>query len=770
MSNLRFTLNYFISLVIFLLLSFHLYASKLVDVLPVDNSCIVLHFQDGAVEYNWDDTISGSCNGWDYFHTEKWSLCPDKDQYIAYGNPLNTSVVQQISSFLILSKEDSNFGETGKQPVKIYRKSKVWEASHDERKAAMHHWIYLELPFPLKTGKSYTIRIDNETNSGENLKLFTFNEFVQESPAIKISNVGYEANAVFKSADLYLWMGDGGGRDFSGFTGTPFFLVDVFSGEKVFSGKLKYRTQKKAEPEFDRDFTGADVWECDFSSFNKKGMYKLVIEGIGSSKSFSIANNQHEEAFKVSMQGMFYQRMGCDDKPAGDFPKARRPLFKQGVEPEGFKVEISKKEMVTGTNPDDRNYYGKELTGEVAKETWGGWSDAYDNDQRPGNFICVFDIFLTYYLNPEIFTDNQLYIPETNNNIPDIMDEALWEIDWWLRMRDSKGGYLTGLTNITDEKNNFAGAPCAWQGWCVAAGCAMVADCFRLNNNSEMRDKYTKEAIEAYNWAKRQTDNMLETSVDGLRGKDLKMTAASFLYNLTGNTIYENVVNAESEVNSPESKIRNAGKWEQQYASVGYIFTPQKVNYAELQSNMKKSVINQAKTDYLAKMDLSPTKAARSANKWEGMMQTSNEMSMVAIAHKISESETEKRYFEKGMYAEAEWTLGRNPLGLVQMTGLGEHCFTQTFAPGRRDGYTGLTPGGTPYLCRDGWMRGDDIHGCDWYTSKNYPVNKEDWPWGEHFWNSRYCVPNAETTPQQTIRQKIVLYGYLFAMTKEINN
>lgn len=758
-----------LSTAILLLVSAQINAAKLVEVLPVDNRCLVLHFQDGAVEYNWDDTISGSCNGWDYFHTEKWSLCPDKDQYIAYGSPLNTSIAQQISSFLILSDEDKNYGKAGKQPIKVYRKSKVWEASHDERKAAMHHWIYLELPSAMKSGQSYTIKIKDETNSGELLKLFTFNEFVHESPAIKISNIGYEASAVFKSADVYLWMGDGGGRDFSKFTGAPFFLVDVHSGEKVFEGKLGFRTEKKAEPEFGRDFTGADVWECDFSTFNKKGDYKLVIEGVGGSQAFTIADNQFEEAFKVAMQGMFYLRLGCDKKPAGDFPKARRPLFKQDVEPEGFEVFISKKEMVTGTNPDNRKFYSDELTSEIAKETWGGWADAYDNDQRPENYICVFDILLAYYLNPEVFSDNQLYIPETGNQIPDILDEALWEIDWWLRMRDSKGGYLTGITNITDEKVNYAGAPCAWQGWCVAAGCAMMADCFRLNKNQELQEKYTKEAIKAYKWAESQTDKMLEVDVSGFRGKDLKMTAASFLFNLSGETSYENVIGTLSEVKSPESKIRNPGNWEQQYASVGYIFSPQKINNVELQTNMKQVVINQAKTDNLAKMDTSPTKAARFASKWEGMMQTSNEMSMVAIAHKISENDSDIKYFEKGMYAEAEWTLGRNPLGLVQMTGLTERSFEQVFAPGRRDGYSGLTPGWTPYLCRDGWQMGD-IHGCDWYTEKNYPNDKELWPWGEHFWNSRYCVPNGETTPQQTIRQKIVLYGYLYALAQNFNN
>jgi hypothetical protein len=53
------------------------------------------------------------------------------------------------------------------------------------------------------------------------LKIFNYNEFTAESPAIKISNTGYEANAVHKSADVYLWMGDGGKRDFSRFTGAP---------------------------------------------------------------------------------------------------------------------------------------------------------------------------------------------------------------------------------------------------------------------------------------------------------------------------------------------------------------------------------------------------------------------------------------------------------------------------------------------------------------------------------------------------------------------
>jgi hypothetical protein len=755
--------NFLLVFVFFLSTALTASAAKLVSIKPLDNQCLIIHWQDGMVEYNWDDTTSGSCNGWNYYHTENWHLCPDKDQYIPYGLPLNTSIVGETGNFLIFSAEDPGYGANGKNPVVIHRKSKVWEAAHDERIPVMHHWVYLVLPSPMQSGKSYRIEINEQLNPGENLKIINYNEFITESPAIKISNIGYETHAVHKTADVYMWIGDGGERDFTRFTGKPYHLYNLKNGEIAYTGTLNFRMKNKKEPTLDKDFTGSDVWECDFSDFRIPGEYRIVVEGIGSSHPFTIEDNVFDEAFKVAMQGMFYQRMGCEEKPAGNFPKARRPLFKQGVEPEDFKVFISKKDMVTGTNPDDRNFYSEELSGEIAEATWGGWSDAYDNDQRPVNFICVFDILMTYYLNPEAFTDNQLYIPETDNGIPDIIDEALWEVDWWLRMRDSEGGYLTGLTNIRPPENvNYAGAPCAWQGWCVAAGAAMAADCFRLSENKELQKKYTEEALIAYKWAEDQTDKMLETDVSGLRGKDLKMTAAAFLYNLTGDKTFEKAMMTESEIKDENSRVRDPGNHEQQYAALAYIFTPEKVNYPEMQANMRNAIIRQAKNDYLAKMADSPTKAARWTSSWEGMAQTSNEMSLVAIAHKLTDNENDKSYFEKGLYAEAEWTLGRNPLGLVQMTGLGDRCITQTFAPGRRDGYPGVTPGWTPYMCRDGWFNNDVIYSCSFYTNANYPSDKEIWPWGEHFWNSRYSVPNSESTPQQNFRQKIVLYGYLY--------
>ncbi len=744
-----------------------LQATKLISVSPVDSRCLVLHWQDGYIEYNWDDTLSGSCNGWDYFHTENWHLCSDKDQYVAYGDPLDIDISTYVTSYSLSSFTDEIYTGEGKNPVKVHRKSKVWEASHDERVPAMHHWIYLELPSDLKRGMKYELSIDDGTGSDRTRISFLFNEFGQVSPSIRVSNTGYENTAPRKMADVYMWMGDGGGRDFSQLEGNPWHLVNTATGRIEESGVLNFYMKHGPDPlKEGADITMADIWESDFSDFRGEGEYRLVVEGLGCSETFIIGTNRFEEPFKVSMQGMFYQRMGCVDPPAGGFPKSRRPLYRQGMESQNFVVKISNREMITGVNPDNQGWYAEDLSGEILRESWGGWSDAYDNDQRPSNYICVFDILLTYYLNPAAFSDGQLYIPETGNGIPDILDEALWEIDWWLRMRDSEGGYLSGLTNIKPPHDtvNYAGAACGWQGWCVAAGTAMAADCFRLGGQIELKEKYLKEAEKAYEWASEQKDPMLDTDVSGLRGRDLKMTAAAFLFNLTGKKKYEEVVEEETMVKDEQSRIRNIGEWEQQFATTAYILSPQKVNDPDLQSTMKNAMINQAKRDYVDRMDLSPVRAIRWGGSWDGIFMSSSEVSVVAIAHRLTEKESTRKYLEKGLYSEAEWTLGRNPLGLVLMTGLTDRCVTQTFAPGRRDGHAGLTPGWTPYMMRDGWKNADDIHRCEWYTNRNYPEDKEVWPWGEHFWNSRYCVPNSESTPQQNYRQKILLYGYLFGI------
>jgi hypothetical protein len=56
------------------------------------------------------------------------------------------------------------------------------------------------------------------------------------------------------------------------------------------------------------------------------------------------------------------------------------------------------------------------------------------------------------------------------------------------------------------------------------------------------------------------------------------------------------------------------------------------------------------------------------------------------------------------------------------------------------------------------------VMGCPgWMTSKLYPAHA-NWPKGEVYFNTRWVWAHSEFTPQQTMRGKMALYGYLYAM------
>ena len=158
-------------------------------------------------------------------------------------------------------------------------------------------------------------------------------------------------------------------------------------------------------------------------------------------------------------------------------------------------------------------------------------------------------MLLPYILTDGRLNDDNLKIAESGNGIPDILDEARNEVDFWLNLRDG-AGYSYGLTNPTSGNALYQAGTTAISAWASAANASMLAYCFMLAGINDLRDTYTNAAVTAYNYANGLADPQLNTS-QGLgdytvRGKDLKMTAAAYLYNLTGDVNYENTVSSLS--------------------------------------------------------------------------------------------------------------------------------------------------------------------------------------------------------------------------------
>jgi len=374
-------------------------------------------------------------------------------------------------------------------------------------------------------------------------------------------------------------------------------------------------------------------------------------------------------------------------------------------------------------------------------------------------------MLLPYVLTRGALGDDDAGIAESGNGIPDIIDEARYEVDFWLRLRDGTG-YGHGLTNPNGNNEIFQAGPTALSAWANAANAAMLADAFRLAGKPDLAKQYEAAAVEAYDVANGSSDPMLDRTMDAgfvtFRGRDLKMMAAAFLYNVTGDQSYEAVVEAESVCARPDSEIQN-DNGSQLWATAAYLMTPQTVHFQTLWDNMKASVISQAKSKETSWMDTRPSR--RSTDEGAGYFRTIQNVHHTLIAHAVTTEAAERDLFRKALALEADWGLGRNPLNWIEMgtatTPLAaRRSVQQMYTQIKGDGIPGVPPGQTPYCNLDDWSSGMTMGRPSALYENGYPADfPNTWPIGEGCFETPWVWAHTEFTPQQTMRGKSVHRG-----------
>ncbi len=762
-------------------------AAKLAEVRVIDKDYLMIRVLDGEITHR-DDGL-GSHAFQSHGHED------DGDTVKLYSPALSTTSAQSEGSWTIKSSDDTNYGIAGLNPVQCYRKKKMnghaekmWVGSDYTYDYTYEHTIYLKLPQSMQQGKSYTLEIASSTNIDNTNQSITYDIFQSRSEAVHVNLVGYHSDPTVKAADLYIWMGDGGARDYSDFVGNKVYLFNVNTSENIEVGAVSF-WKASGNDVGGYNLIRSSVWNADFSAYTQKGTYRLAIEGVGCSQDFTIADDIYYEPFMVSVLGFFYMRIG-QDSVGGIYPVPRRPLYLPEESPSNTKVYL------TTMHPYHAEW-GSFSSGDVwdKPDSWvrfrkagnptnsnakGGHSDALDWDRHLGHVSIIYDMLLPYFLSNGAIDDDDLGIAESGNGIPDILDEARNEVDFWLNLRD-EGGYSHGLTNPNSNNELFQAAPTGVAAWANAANAAMLADCFRIAGKTELMNIYLDSAVKAYSFASSLTDPMLDKTQNigesVIRGRDLKMTAAAFLYNVTGDPTYESVINQESVVKSTTSVLEDYGSgntFNQLWATAGYLKTPQTVHFSELFNNMKASMIDQAKKKEANLCTSRPSR--RATNNQTGYFRTIQNVNHSIIAHAVTESQSEKDLFRKAMVLEADYGLGRNPLNMIQMTTAStslknKRSVQGAYTSGRDDGAQGMHPGHTPYMNLDDWFCGMTM-GCPGKLHENsYPANfKTTWPVDEGYFNTRYVWAHNEFTPQQTMRGKMALYGYLYALGSKKTN
>ena len=237
-------------------------------------------------------------------------------------------------------------------------------------------------------------------------------------PPIKLNQLGYLPSAP-KTALI-----TGFDDQLTARVGTPFQVRSLATNEVAYAGQLELVT------ELDTAVSGERILKADFSPLNAPGDYFITIDAyrMEDSPLFTIHGDVYDNLLTDASRYFYLQRSGIplEAEYAGQFARAIG-------------------------HPQDAN--AEFRSGEFApRDVAGGWYDAGDYGKyvNAGSW-AISDLLWAYELFPNQFSDNQFNIPESNNDIPDLLDEIRWELDWILKMQDEESGGFYHMVQPTGE-------------------------------------------------------------------------------------------------------------------------------------------------------------------------------------------------------------------------------------------------------------------------------------------------------------------------------
>lgn len=317
--------------------------------------------------------------------------------------------------------------------------------------------VYVTLGKPMKTGA----KLEFALPTGEKAA-FTYDPKVP-SPLFKVNQVGYVPAQPRKYAYLGMWLGPLGPWPRPP-DGTTFELVDAKTKKTVLSGPVTFRIADAARDK--TPFTGEDTTEMDFSQLKSPGRYFVRIAGIGRSYDFEVSDEAMAYEFGFHMWGLYHKRCGI----------ARTSDLTHWTD------KACHLDVLRGVFPSNEGEYGwcfKDKDGKPARPSHftvnrisrdrpdaehlslpGGWHDAADFDRRPYHMKIVGDFAALYLLDPDKYTDSQLWIPERGNGIPDLLDEAVWGLKHLIAGQRADGGVGTWIETDRhpDAKDDCTGS------------------------------------------------------------------------------------------------------------------------------------------------------------------------------------------------------------------------------------------------------------------------------------------------------------------------
>lgn len=253
---------------------------------------------------------------------------------------------------------------------------------------------------------------------------------------------------------------------------------------------------------------------------------EYVLECGGESRKFTVSAGAWNEVTHALIKGLYYQRCGCELLPAH-----------AGV--------YSHPACHTAPAEDWENR-------DVHRRVTGGWHDAGDYGKyvSPGA-VTVGHMLYTWKLFPQGCSD-ELNIPESGNGVPDILNEARYELEWLLQMQRPDGAFHHKLTKVQfaqfimpqeDLEPEYL-MPVSHCATADACACLALAGRVFRSFDEPFANRMIQSARRAWDWLTAHPDFVPWTNPEGVRtgwygdrsDTDERFWAACEMFASTGET------------------------------------------------------------------------------------------------------------------------------------------------------------------------------------------------------------------------------------------
>ncbi|HEY9890022.1 MAG TPA: glycoside hydrolase family 9 protein [Candidatus Obscuribacterales bacterium] len=657
----------------------------------------------------------------------------------------------------------------GRSPQRVFRKSKPIDlaaTADGKQRWVMHHTIYLQLPTALTVGDRYELSF-----AGQDLPPVTF-EYAprsQPSEAVHVSHIGFRPTDPVKVGFLSTWLGSGGGLDYP--EGLEFWLVNAQTDAVAYTGKTRLAVPQDTPEDPYRNYNATDVYALDFAEFDQPGIYRLCVETVGCSVDFPLQEDVWRSPFVTAMRGLYHQRSGI--ALTAPYTRYERP---RAFHPDDGVVvyQSTAKLMDTTMGIGQQNAFEALRAGRtdtVVPDAWGGYFDAGDWDRRIQHLGVAQGLLDLVELRPEPLGAIALNIPESGNALPDILDEALWGIDFYQRLQQADGGVPGGIESAEHPREGETSwqeslpvmvyAPDLWSSYWYASAAAQAAIVVQPWDGDRAA-AYAASARRAYDYAEREYADAPEADWPQAV-RDRRNLAALELWRLTGEESFHQTFLATTVFTDADKALIDPG-YDQGRAAFLYARLTQADIDPTVQANARRALLDQA--------DRVVEQTEQTAFQWAkhhphapvgwGTSWSSPYAATTLVqAHWLTDDER----YAAALIRTSQAPLGANPENRVYTTGLGQRSPQNPLIPDQRIRGIAPPPGITVYGPID---ITHEVYQDYWFAQfqmrdQMYP-EPTAWPITELFVDVHINVAMTEFTVQQTIGPAAYVWGYLAAM------